>query len=145
MAEKQQNFRNHNKIVPIFHLFVLPVFLVNLIASLVRLRYGIDFAHIMAVLMALAFIVLAVCARVFALTVQDRVIRLEMQLRLAQILPPPLQVRIADFTVAQLIGLRFASDEELPLLARQVLEENLTKRQDIKRRVKNWRGDYLRA
>ncbi len=143
--QKEQNLKNHNRLVPPFHLFVLPVFLINLIWSLVRLRNGLTFASIMAVLMALAFIVLALCARVFALTVQDRVIRLEMQLRLRNLLPPEMHPRIDDFTVEQLIALRFASDDELPLLSRQVLEEKLSKRQEIKRRVKNWRADYLRA
>jgi hypothetical protein len=143
--EKEQNLKNHNRLVPAFHFFVLPLFLVNLISSLIHLRYGITFASIMSVLMALAFIVFALMARIFALTVQDRVIRLEMRLRLAQLLPPELHPRIVDFTVPQLIALRFASDAELPLLARQVLDEKIAKRQDIKRRVKNWRPDHLRA
>jgi hypothetical protein len=144
-TEKEQNLKNHTKTVPQFHMFVLPVFLANLIWSLVRLRNGIGFGSIMTVLMALAFIALALSARIFALTVQDRVIRLEMRLRLAQLLPPELHPYIVDFTVPQLVALRFASDEELPLLARQVLDENIANRQDIKRRVKNWRPDHLRA
>jgi hypothetical protein len=144
-TEKEQNLKNHNKLVPAFHMFVLPLFGVNLVWRLMQLRHGINFASIMAVLMALGLILLALYARMFAMTVQDRVIRLEMQLRLARLLPPELHPRIDDFAVGQLIALRFASDQELPLLARQVLEENLTSRQEIKRRVKNWRADYLRA
>src|ERR1700722_18183048 len=144
-TEKEQNLKNHNKLVPAFHMFVLPLFGVNLVWRLIQLRHGINFASIMAVLMVLGFILLALYARMFAMTVQDRVIRLEMQLRLARLLPPELHPRIDDFAVGQLIALRFASDQELPLLARQVLEENLTSRQEIKRRVKNWRADYLRA
>jgi Family of unknown function (DUF6526) len=144
-AEKEQNLKNHNKLVPAFHMFVLPLFGVNLVWRLMQLRHGINFASIMAVLMAFGLILLALYARMFAVTVQDRVIRLEMQLRLARLLPPELHPRIDDFAVGQLIALRFASDQELPLLARQVLEENLTSRKEIKRRVKNWRADYLRA
>jgi uncharacterized membrane protein YciS (DUF1049 family) len=143
--EKEQNLKNHNKVVPAFHMFVLPLFLVNLITRLVQLRNGVNFGSILAVLMALGFILLALYARMFAITVQDRVIRLEMQLRLARLLPPDLHLQIDEFTVGQLIALRFASDQELPLLARQVLEEKLTNRKEIKRRVKNWRADYLRA
>jgi hypothetical protein len=143
--EKEQNLKNHAKLVPIFHMFVLPVFLINIISSLVRLRYGLTFGSILNVLMAVAFMVLALCARTFALKVQDRVIRLEMELRLARVLPGEFQPRIGEFTVAQLIGLRFASDAELAALAQQVLQEKLTDRQEIKRRVKNWRADYLRA
>ncbi len=144
-TKKEQNLKNHNKVVPAFHMFVLPLFGVNLVWRLMQLRHGINFASIMAVLMGLGLILLALYARMFAMTVQDRVIRLEMQLRLARLLPPELHPRIDDFAVGQLIALRFASDQELPLLARQVLEENLTSRQEIKRRVKNWRADYLRA
>jgi hypothetical protein len=77
--------------------------------------------------------------------VQDRVIRLEMRLRLERLLAPELRSRIPEFTVAQLISLRFASDGELPALARQVLDENLTDRKAIKRRIKNWQPDFLRA
>ena len=91
-------------------MFVLPVFLINIISSLVRLRYGLTFGSILNVLMAVAFMVLALCARTFALKVQDRVIRLEMELRLARVLPGEFQPRIGEFTVAKLIGLRFASD-----------------------------------
>jgi hypothetical protein len=143
--EKEQNLKNHAKLVPIYHMFVLPVFLVNIIWSLVRLRYGLTFGAILSVLMAVALMVLALCARTFALKVQDRVIRLEMELRLARVLPAELHPRIGEFTPAQLIALRFASDAELAALAQQVLQENLTDRQEIKRRVKNWRADYLRA
>ena len=99
----------------------------------------------LSVLVAAALVALAFVARIFALTVQDRIIRLEMQLRLARLLPADLQSRIGEFTVAQLVSLRFAGDDELPALARQVLEEKLEDRKAIKRRIKNWQGDFLRA
>jgi len=68
--EKEQNLKNHAKTVPIFHMFVLPVFLINIIWSLVRLRYGLTFGAILSVLMSVALMVLALCARTFALKVQ---------------------------------------------------------------------------
>ena len=145
--EKQtvQNFQNHAKFVPPFHMFVLPVLLINVIWSLVELRHGISFGSVFSVLLAVALLMLAFCARTFALAVQDRVIRLEMQLRLERLLPLELRPRIPEFAVGQLVGLRFASDDELPALARQVLEDKLTDRKEIKKRVKNWRPDFLRA
>jgi Family of unknown function (DUF6526) len=142
---KVQSFENHARMVPVFHFFIFPVLAINLISSLVALRYGITFGSALNVLVAAALAALALMARIFALTVQDRVIRLEMRIRLAGLLPTDLQSRIGEFTVAQLVSLRFAGDDELPALARQVLEEKIEDRKAIKRRVKNWQGDFLRA
>ncbi|HXU19154.1 MAG TPA: DUF6526 family protein, partial [Verrucomicrobiae bacterium] len=69
----------------------------------------------------------------------------EMRLRMQQLLPPDLTPRIPEFTVSQLVALRFASDAELPDLARRVLQENLTERKAIKAMVRNWQPDHLRA
>jgi uncharacterized protein DUF6526 len=143
--EKVQNFENHNRLVPPYHMFVIPIFMINFIWRLVQLKDGITFASIMNILLAIAFVILVLYARLFTLTVQDRVIRLEMRLRLERLLPPELRSRIPEFTVAQLISLRFAGDEELATLARQVLEEKLNDRKTIKKRIKNWQADFLRA
>ena len=87
----------------------------------------------------------ATVARLMALTVQDRVIRLEMRIRLKEVLPADLRSRVGELTPAQLIGLRFASDAELPELVRQVLGGSLKTTKEIKKVVRNWQGDYLRA
>ena len=100
---------------------------------------------VIGALVALALLLLALYARMFALAVQDRVIRLEMQLRLQNLLPADLRPRIPDFTVSQLVALRFASDAELPDLARKVLAENLQDRKAIKQLIRDWQPDYLRA
>ena len=142
---KPQSFEKHARLVPVFHFFVLPVLMINLVWSLVDLKNGITAGSVRNLAVAAALMVLAVIARVFALSVQDRVIRMEMQLRLERMLPAELRPRIGEFAVEQLIGLRFAGDEELPGLARQVLDEKLADRKTIKRRVKNWKPDYLRA
>lgn len=142
---KAQAFDNHVRIVPAYHMFVFGVFLVNFVWRLVQLRYGITFASIMNVLLGAAFVLVFFYARTFSLTVQDRVIRLEMRMRMERLLPPDLRSRIPEFTLAQLISLRFAGDDELPGLARQVLDEKLNDRKTIKRRIKNWQADFLRA
>ena len=96
-------------------------------------------------LLAVALAILFLYARLFATTVQDRVIRLEMHLRLNQLLPPELRPRIPEFSVAQLVALRFASDVELPELARRVLGEKLTDRKTMKKMIKSWKPGFLRA
>jgi hypothetical protein len=143
--EKAQSFENHNRVVPAYHMYVFGVFLINFVWRLVQLKDGISFASIMNVLMGAAFVLLFFYARTFPLTVQDRVIRLEMRMRLERLLAPDLRSRIAEFTLPQLISLRFAGDDELPALARQVLDEKLNDRKTIKRRIKNWQADFLRA
>lgn len=145
MAEKVQNFENHAKVVPAFHFFVGPILIINVIASIVHAFRALTLGSVIGVLVAMALLVLAFSARIFALTVQDRVIRLEMRLRLQQLLPSDMLPRIPEFTVAQLVSLRFASDEELPELARRVLTEKMTDRKAIKKLIRNWQADLLRA
>jgi hypothetical protein len=145
MAEKAQNFENHAKTVPAFHMFVLPVLFLNFISSIVRVFRAPTYWTVVSLLVSIALVLLALNARMFALTVQDRVIRLEMRLRMQQALPPDLQARIPEFTPSQLVSLRFASDEELPELARKVLDEKLEDRKAIKKLIRNWQPDYLRA
>ena len=140
-----QNFENHAKFVPAFHFFVLPVLALNLVWSIYRAWNFFSTGTVISALLAAALILLAFLGRTFALTVQDRVIRLEMQLRLQSVLPPDLRARIAEFSVGQLVSLRFASDAELPELARKVLDEHLTDRKVIKKLVRNWQPDLLRA
>src|SRR5882762_9643641 len=149
MEEEQmseQNFENHGKFVPSYHFFVVPVFLSNFLWSLYRLKkLGISFQGIFGVILAAALVVLVFQARLFALAVQDRVIRLEEQLRYARVLPAELQARFGELTIGQIVSLRFASDAELPALARKVLDEKVTERKAIKQLIKRWRPDYLRA
>ncbi|MGH9678723.1 MAG: DUF6526 family protein [Candidatus Acidiferrales bacterium] len=143
-TQKPQNYENHTRQVPAFGAGVL-VLLVNLGGRLYGLRHGISFGTIMDVLVAAALILLFLMARRSTVTVQDRVIRLEMRLRLAGVLPADLQPRIPELSLDQLISLRFASDAELPELTRKVLDDKLTDRKTIKKMVKSWQGDYLRA
>src|SRR5436190_16006673 len=104
-----QSLENHARFVPAYHGAVFGIFFLNLLWSLYRMVQVPGIESAISLLLAVAFILLAFYARVFALTVQDRVIRLEMRLRLGYLLPPDMQNRIGDFTPAQLVALRFAS------------------------------------
>ena len=142
----EQSYGNHVKLFPPFHFFVLPVMLLNFVWS-IRLLYISHFAlwGFISVIVDLALLLGFLTARMATLSVQDRVIRLEEHLRYERLLPADLQRRIGEFTVAQLVSLRFAGDAELPALARKVLDEKLNDRKTIKRLIKNWKPDYLRA
>lgn len=140
-----QNFENHTKVVPAFHFGVVGILVINLGWNILRVIHSVSVESVISLLLALAFLVGLLYARMFALTVQDRVIRLEMRLRLQQLLQADLRARISEFTVGQLVALRFASDAELPDLARKVLTENLTDRKAIKKLIRNWEPDYQRA
>lgn len=152
MAEsKPQTFANHTRFDPAFHFFIVPVFLLGLILSLIHFFYHLresdlrDNIHsFLLVLLAFALLTLVFKVRLYALKVQDRVIRLEERLRLTQLLPEPLRSRIPELTEDQLIGLRFASDAELPQLTARALSEKLA-RKDIKKSIQNWRPDYWRV
>jgi hypothetical protein len=144
MAE--QNYSNHVKFVPTYHFFVLPVLVLNVVQSIISMvRLGLTWNGAVHFLTALALLVFAFNARVFALTVQDRVIRLEERLRFARLLPDDLKPLIEEFTPGQLVALRYASDEELPGLAHKVLNDKVTDVNAIKKMVQHWRADYLRA
>jgi hypothetical protein len=142
---RTQNFENHTKVVPAFHFVVLPIFVVNLVWSVERVIHNFSTGTVVSLLVSIALLLLAFTARIFALTVQDRVIRLEMRLRMQQVLPTDLRMRIPEFTVGQLVSLRFASDSELPGLAQKVLDERLVDRKAIKKMIHDWQPDLLRA
>jgi len=143
---EEQNLGNHSKYVPVFHFFAIPVFVTNFVWTLVRLWHlGLSFAGIFGVILAAALVILVFEARLFALAVQDRVIRLEERLRYGQVLPADLQARTGELTTNQIVSLRFASDAELPALMRKVLDEKLVQRKAIKQLIKTWRPDYQRA
>ena len=142
---KPQTMENHTRIVPAYHMGAFPLLAINLLWSGYQLVRNFSADAVVALLLAVALLLIFFHARIFTLTVQDRVIRLEMRLRLEKLLPADLQPRIPEFTVSQLVALRFASDEELPGLARRTLTENITDRKTIKRMIQKWNPDYLRA
>jgi Family of unknown function (DUF6526) len=142
----EQNYGNHVKLVPLFHFFVLPVLLINVIGSIRHLVVTwFSWNALIGLLTAMALLMLALLARMFALKVQDRVIRLEERLRCERLLPADLKARIGEITPEQFVALRFASDGEFPGLVSKVLSDKINHRKAIKQMVKSWRADYLRA
>jgi hypothetical protein len=145
MAQTEQNYKNHVRTIPAYHMLTFGLIVVNFLWTAYRAVTDFSWDRVMTLFVAIALVMLFFFARVFALTVQDRVIRLEMRLRLAQILPADLKARINDLTIDQLCALRFASDAELPELARKVLTDNIRDRKTIKQMIKTWEADWLRA
>jgi uncharacterized protein DUF6526 len=151
MAEKPQTFANHTRFDPLFHFFLLPTFGFGVILSLIHFFYHLresdlrgNFHSSLIVVLAIALLVLVFKTRLYALKVQDRVIRLEERLRLMQLLQEPLRSRIPDLTEGQVVALRFASDAEVPALVERALKEKLS-RSDVKKSIKTWRPDYWRV
>jgi Family of unknown function (DUF6526) len=145
MPEKTQTLKNHARLLPPFHLFVMPVLFLNFLNALWHLWRDPAASTVWAAIVAAALGMLALLSRMQVITVQDRLIRLEMRLRLRDVLAPDLQGRIGELTHTQLIAMRFASDAELPELTREVLAGNLGSPKAIKMRVRDWQADWLRA
>lgn len=142
--QSPQSFSHHAKWDPPFHFFIVPVFAVSLLVNTYHLyrqpgRYNAWMLLFVFVVVASGF-----KARLYALKVQDRVIRLEERLRMQTLLSEPLRSRIGELTEDQLIGLRFASDTELSALVEKTLTEKLDRKQ-IKAQIKNWRPDFWRV
>ncbi len=141
----EQTYKSHRKYIPVFHFFVEPVLLLNVIAQLLYLNKYRTLYKAWMVVVAIALAVLPFIARYMVARVQDRVIRLEERMRLASLLPAEVRGRIDDLTTPQLVALRFASDEELPALAQRCLSGELTNGEQIKKEIRSWRSDYARA
>jgi hypothetical protein len=144
MAEKAQTVSNHARLDPLFHFFVIPVFGLTLVVAVVDVVRHPSLWTAWTVVFLAAAVVAVFKIRLYALRVQDRVIRLEERLRLSALLNEPLRSRIGELTEGQLIGLRFASDGELPGLVAKTLDEKLS-RADVKKAIQVWQADYWRV
>jgi hypothetical protein len=139
---EEQSYAKHAKYVPLFHQVLLPLLLLTVIGSIVNLSQSIGdherlYSASLILALALCLFVTTFFARTFALKAQDRAIRAEENFRHYVLTSKPLDSRL---TIRQIIGLRFASDAELPELARKAADGNMTP-DDIKKSIKNWRVD----
>ena len=145
MSEKvPQTFKNHARFDPLFHFFMVPVAAVTMVRSIWRLKENPNLDTAWIVLATLAAVVAVFKIRLYALKVQDRVIRVEERQRLGALLPEPLRSKIGQLSEPQLIALRFASDGEVAGLVEKTLAGNLAPKQ-IKQAIVNWRPDYFRV
>ena len=142
-GQTTQTYANHTRLDPPYHFFALPVMGINVLVAVWNLIKDPNLMAGWFVILSLAAVIAVFKLRLYALKVQDRLIRLEERLRLAQLLPAGSRSRIGDFTEAQLVGLRFASDAELPALAEKALGG--MSRKEIKKAVTSWRPDYFRV
>lgn len=144
-ATELQNYKNHARFVPLYHFVLSLLLLVFFLWRAWALIKNPGAQTVMGLVLAVSLVLMFYYTRAFPLAVQDRLIRLEMRLRLHQVLPEELRGRIDELDRDQLIGLRFASDAELTGLVESVLAGEVSKRNDIKKRVKDWQGDYFRC
>ena len=144
-APPAQSYATHRRLFPLFHYFALPILLANVAVAVGHAIRRPSMWNAWLVVVSLALVAGLVASRASTLHVQNRVIALEMRLRLAATLPPELRARIAELRLKQLVGLRFAGDAELPVLVERCLRGELTTADDVKREVRDWRADFLRA
>ena len=141
---KIQNYKNHTRFDPVFHYFLAPVFLINIVVAVCHAVRHPALGSYWLIVLAIALLLLLGTTRNYSLKVQDRVIRLEERMRLAALLPEANHYWIPELSVKQLIGLRFASDAVLPALAERAWKEKLTAKQ-IKQAIQQWRPDTFRV
>lgn len=140
-----QTFSNHTRWQPWFHYFVAPVLLINVVWAIVVFVKAPDRNTGWWIIVSFALVVLATLVRLNSLKVQDRLIRLEEKLRYQQVLSPALCQQASTLNPSQIVALRFAPDDELEELVSAVLAGKFSKNADIKRAIKNWRGDTFRV
>ena len=145
MSATPQNYANHRRFFSLYHYVALPILLVNVMVALVALVRHPSLASAWTAVVAAALAIGLVASRTSALIVQNRVIGLEMRLRLATILPVELCQRIPELQLKQLVGLRFAGDAELTALVERCLRGELLTADAVKREVRQWRPDFVRA
>ena len=144
MSKNQQSLKNHGRLDPPFHIFTFGMYLANLVFASFHEYHHRDIASAWYLVLSLAVIVPILKMRMYPLKVQDRIIRLEERIRLQALAPAEWHAQIYKLTEDQLIGLRFAADDEVVELAKQALEHNLSRKQ-IKERIKEWRPDEWRV
>jgi hypothetical protein len=145
MTATPQSYANHRRVFPLYHLFALPVLLAHVGITLVGAVRQPSAWTMWMVVVALGLVAATVANRASALIVQNRLIGLEMRLRLATVLPVELCQRIPELDIKQLVGLRYAGDVELPELVERCLRGELPTADAVKRAVQHWRPDYVRA
>jgi hypothetical protein len=141
----QQSYANHRRIFPLFHYVAAPILIANVVVAVIHALKRPSPWNAWLIVLALGLLAGLVASRASTLLVQNRLIGLEMRLRLAATLPPRLHGRIQELRLRQLIALRFAGDDELPGLVERCLRGELATADAVKREIRQWRPDFVRA
>lgn len=145
MTTASQSYDNHRRRFPLYHYVALPIVALNVVVVLGELLRGPTLGQTWLLVFAIGVAAGFVACRASILTVQDRLIGLEMRLRLAAVLPPELRLRIPELRIRHLVALRFAGDAELSALVQRCLAGELRTPDDVKREIREWRPDFVRA
>jgi hypothetical protein len=145
MAQNTQNYSNHVRWHPIYHFVLFPILLIHFIWRVLRLYQEPNLDHAEQLMLSIGLLLMMLLVRVNPLKAQDRLIRLEEQLRYQRVLPADLAAKAGSLPVRFIVALRFASDDELPELVRQTIDGKFAKPAEIKKAVRNWRSDYFRV
>ena len=143
--EQTQTYQNHIRWYPLVHFIIIPLLFLNLIWQSVMLYQAPSWDRGVSVVMAVVFGLIMFAARTQSLTAQDRLIRLEEQLRYYKVLPPEVAEKACGLRTGHVIALRFAPDDELHGLVERTLNGEFNKTKELQLAVKNWRGDHLRV
>jgi len=141
---EQQTFATHRRFDPPYHFFLMPLALVGVLATVYGLFRKPSLHQALVLVLAIACALLLLKVRLYALRMQDRLIRLEETLRMQCLLPAELQGRISELAPGQFVGLRFAADGELADRVREALDQKLNG-EAIKKRIQTWRPDLFRV
>ena len=144
-APNTQNYGNHRRFMPLYHFVAAPLLFLNILVAAYIFYRSPNWMTGWNLVLAFALAAGVVALRTSVLIVQNRLIRLEMLLRLRNLLPPDVYARASELKLRQLVGLRFASDAELPALVQRCLNGELQGSEQIKREIKDWQADTVRA
>lgn len=145
MPETTQSFSSHTRWHAPYHFVLFPILFIHFAWCILRLTKAPTLEHAEQFLLSFGLLMMMLLVRVNPLKAQDRIIRLEEQLRYQRLLPADLAARASALPVGFIVAMRFASDAELPRLAQQAVDGAFAKPKELKEAIKNWRGDYFRV
>ncbi|HQR34330.1 MAG TPA: DUF6526 family protein [Blastocatellia bacterium] len=145
MPESTQSFASHTRWHTPYHFVLFPILFIHFAWCIWRITQDLSLEHAEQLLLSFGLLLMMLLVRVNPLKAQDRIIRLEEQLRYQRLLPADLAARASALPVRFIVALRFASDAELPDLAQRAVDGAFAKPKELKEAIKNWRGDYFRV
>jgi hypothetical protein len=143
--DRTQSYATHRRYHALFHFIGVPILSINVLVKVVQAVRFPSLGTVWEAVVAIALLIAIVLTRSYALTVQNRIIRLEERERLERSLPGDLRAHIDGLKTRQFIALRFCPDEELPEMVRSIVAGERSGPDEIKRGIRNWRADWLRV